>query len=91
MDRHIDPRFVAGGHDAVEEIDQVFEQLFVRDARVFLQEPVQLRGRVAFVPTRKMQIFRIERKERFVIVAEARSSRPRFCASSRCEANRTRA
>ena len=71
MDRHVDARFVARGHDAVQEIDEVFKELFVRDVLVLLEEPVELFGGVAFVPAGKAQVVLIELLEVRLLIGEA--------------------
>ena len=60
MDRHVDARFVARGHDAVQEIDEVFKELFVRDVLILFEEAVKLFGGIAFVPAGKAQVVLIE-------------------------------
>ena len=60
MNRHIDPRILARGHNPVEKIHEIVKQFFVRNLSVFLQNPVQLLRRIAFVPARQVQIFRVQ-------------------------------
>ena len=61
----------ARGHDAVQEIHEVFKELFVRDVLVLLEEPVELFGGVAFIPPRKAQVVLIELLEVRLFVREA--------------------
>ncbi len=52
MDRHLDPCLVAGRHDRLQEIFQVFPQLFLGHRAVCLEQFVQLRHPLR-LPSRK--------------------------------------
>ena len=70
VDGHIDSGLVAGGHDAVQKIYEIFKQLFVRDPLIFFQKPVEFFGRITLVPAGKAQVFRVEFQQRFVTIAK---------------------
>ena len=60
MYSHVDTRFVASGHNAFKEVNEVIEELFVRNVLVRVQKRVKLARGITFVPAGKMQIVGVE-------------------------------
>ena len=70
VDRHVDTGLVTSRHNAVEEVNEIFKELLVAHTAVSVQERVELLGGIAFIPTGKVEVVRIQAHQLLVVVGE---------------------